>query len=151
MQIPVWIRRATKEDGRGADAVERAAFPAAKHTPGSRAVAPVTARVPQDRVVARAGGKTVGTVRLDFQDDRIHLVRLAVHPAHQRSGVAQQIVRYLADHGQSLRLRALSLYAVRATGNVPIFERLGFREITPSGQCIQPGCEDEVYMELGID
>jgi len=43
--------------------------------------------------------------------------------------VLRALVEYLGNLARTEGLRALSLYTVKQTGNVPVFERLGFHSV----------------------
>ena len=82
------------------------------------------------RLVALDGPELVGTVQYRIEDDRLHLLGLAVHPARQRQGIARALISHLLQLARDRGCRALSLYTIEQTGNVPIFERLGFSVIS---------------------
>lgn len=84
------------------------------YRPTDAAVARAAARQSR-RLVALERGEIVGTLEYDAG----HVVGLFVHEAHRRCGVARALLDALGP-------RALSLFTIRETGNVPIFERLGF-------------------------
>lgn len=78
---------------------------------------------PLPRLVAVVGEQLVGTVEYALGEERLHLMGLFVAASHRQTGVARALVEELArlaDH------RPLSLNTIRETGNVAIFERLGF-------------------------
>lgn len=66
------------------------------------------------------------------------------------------MIHYLKEIAASRAMRALSLYTIRETGNVDIFERLGFSVIHEESAtwALRPtGAGDltDVYMELDVD
>ena len=63
------------------------------------------------------------------KNDRLHLRRLAVDAAFRRQGITRAFVEHVSERAKDAQLRALSLYTIEQTGNVPIFERLGFRRL----------------------
>ncbi len=84
------------------------------------------------RLVAVAGDRIVGALEHRREEGRIHFRRLAVHPDWRRKGVARRLVEHLAAIGERQGARALSLYTVKETGNVPVFQRLGFEAVRES-------------------
>jgi ribosomal protein S18 acetylase RimI-like enzyme len=80
-------------------------------------------------VVAETGGRVVGRVLFAIESDRLHLWGLAVDPEFRRIGVARALLMCLSDTAMAAGLRALSLSTIKQTGNVAVFERLGFRGI----------------------
>ena len=106
------------------------------------------------RLVAERDGQIVGTVCWRVEGDRLHLRALAVACDHRRRGIARALVTRCVDLARQSALRAVSAYTVAETGNVPIFQRLGFTLIrqeldgfatTPSGLPVT-----EAYLELPI-
>lgn len=75
------------------------------------------------RLVAEVGDTIVGTVEYALAKERLHIMGLFVLATHRRHGVARALVDELAVLAGAL---PLSLDTIRETGNVPIFERLGF-------------------------
>jgi GNAT superfamily N-acetyltransferase len=107
------------------------------------------------RVVAVSDGQIVGTVSYAIQSGQLHLRELAVDAQHRRKGVARAIVGYLAELASAAACWTMSLYTIAQTGNVAVFERLGFRTVTeePAIWAVSPGGEEliEVLMERPID
>jgi predicted N-acetyltransferase YhbS len=104
-----------------------------------------------NRLVALDGGNVVGTVQYWILDDRLHLVGLAVHPSRQRQGIGLELLKRVRELAAERKLGRLSLCTVEQTGNVPIFQRLGFAvaekkdaedTISVSGEALT-----DVYME----
>jgi GNAT superfamily N-acetyltransferase len=84
------------------------------------------------RLVALVDDQVVGTVEYALGDDRLHLMGLFVAAAHRQTGVARALVEQLAKLADR---RPLSLNTIRETGNVPIFERLGFAIVSEAPAC----------------
>ncbi len=84
----------------------------------------------QTRLVALLKDRVVGTVEYRFVDDRLHFLGLGVHPEHQCREVARHLIKALEAIGQEAGARCLSAYTVRQTGNVKIFEQLGFTAVS---------------------
>lgn len=79
------------------------------------------------RLVALVDEQLVGTVEYALGEDRLHLMGLFVAASHRQTGVARALVEELAKLAEN---RRLSLNTIRETGNVPIFERLGFAVVS---------------------
>lgn len=151
----ILVREATPADEEAVAEVSRLATEDLRRV--YRPVAPAVASAPQPptgRLVAEVGGRIVGTVRYRCEQPRIHLIGLFVHPEQRRKGVARELVRSLDALAVITGTDCLSLFTVRQTGNVSIFERLGFRairEVTPSWAESTTGQPlTEVYMEKPI-
>jgi len=104
-------------------------------------------------LVALRGGEMVGVLRYGVEEDRLHL-GLGVRPEHQGRGVGRALIEGLTRRAIELGLSRLSLYTIEETGNVPIFERLGFRSLRKEPaqglQSVDGGTLTDVYMELPI-
>jgi N-acetylglutamate synthase-like GNAT family acetyltransferase len=102
-------------------------------------------------VVAEIDDRVVGTVLFAIESDRLHLWGLAVDSGFRRKGVARALLANLGDTALAAGLRALSLHTIQQTGNVVVFERLGFHVVRnePAPWALSPSCESliEVRME----
>ena len=103
------------------------------------------------RLVALDGSEVVGTVQYRIDEDRLHIIGLAVAPPRQRQGIARALVSHLLHIARDHRCRALSLYTIEETGNVHVFERLGFTVISrheaPDLLSISGAPLNEAFME----
>jgi GNAT superfamily N-acetyltransferase len=100
------------------------------YRPTRRAVEESRARPVAGCLVAEVDGRIVGTLRWRALGDRFHLLGPLVEPAFRRRGIARALVEALADRARRTEGAArLSLWTVTETGNVQVFERLGFRAI----------------------
>jgi nickel-dependent lactate racemase/N-acetylglutamate synthase-like GNAT family acetyltransferase len=107
------------------------------------------------RLVAEIDGEIVGTVGYRLGNDLLHIIGLMVHPDHWRQGVARRLIESLLQIAGTNGLRSLSLFTVKETGNVPIFERLGFKVITECEaadlQSVSGAALTEAYMEMRLE
>jgi N-acetylglutamate synthase-like GNAT family acetyltransferase len=90
---------------------------------------PASAADSANCVVAEIDGRVAGTALFAIEADRLHLWALAADPEVRGIGVARALLAHLGDTAMAARLRALSLCTIQQTGNVAMFERLGFRGI----------------------
>ena len=81
------------------------------------------------RVVALVDGRVVGVVQYYIEEDRLHIMRFGVHPDLRGQGIGRAIIGYLDGIARDKGLRCLSVYTVKETGNVPIYQHLGFHVI----------------------
>lgn len=107
--------------GTAAEAILRKVY---RIKPGAASTLPPADQI--SRLVATISGQVVGTLRFFRADDRLHLVGVMVDPAFHRRGVSRALVEMARVIAVGKGLGKLSLYTIRQTGNVPIFERLGF-------------------------
>ena len=75
------------------------------------------------RIVAGVSGRIVGTVQVDRHRQNLRLIGFAVHPEFQRMGIGGAIVGWIESH---LTAQAIELATIRETGNVAVFEHIGF-------------------------
>ena len=119
------IRPASPADAPGIAAVAESALAVSRRiyrpTPAAIARKHEQRRLPH--LVAVVGTEIVGTVEYALGEDRLHLMSLFVLASHRRQGVARALVDELAKLAGT---RPLSLNTIRQTGNVAVFERLGF-------------------------
>ena len=149
------IRDATSDDQPAISAVMAAATAQLRRVYKPTEAAMARARAaPVQRLVAVLDGRIVGALRYTKEDGRLHL-GLGVHPDHHRQGIARAMIEALAARARQLGLSSLSLYTIKETGNVPIFQRLGFtpiREEPPKDlECVTGLPLSEVYMERVLD
>ncbi len=150
----VHVRQARPADGQAVEAVTAAAFAPLRRIyrprPGVQWVRPAVVW----RLVAVEGRRVVGTVRYVYDQDRLHLMGLAVAPGRRRRGVARALIEHAARLARRRGLWALSLYTVVQTGNVPIFERMGFRVVrqgpSPHDEASDGAPVGEAYLERPV-
>lgn len=106
------------------------------------------------QLVAEYDREIVGIVSYENRGDGLHLQALAVEPSWQRRGIARALVMHLVKLARSVGAARLSLYTVIETGNIPIFERLGFHVVSTqpaSGlEAVSTSTLMEAYMEMPI-
>ena len=91
------------------------------------------ARLIRDRdtnvLIAARDGKPVGFAVMSFGDERAHLALLAVHPAHQRQGVARRMLEWLIECAASAGVASLHLELRAGNAAARAFYRdMGFAE-----------------------
>mgnify|MGYP002623161100 CR=1 FL=1 len=97
------------------------------------------------RLVAILDGEVVGTVQFEVHARHVHVIGLAVDPRHQRRGIGSLLVEGVAALAPSLGHRVLALDTIRETGNVEVFERMGFRV---TGERETPLFESDAFARL---
>jgi ribosomal protein S18 acetylase RimI-like enzyme len=135
-------------DAAAASAVVEAAFAplASVYRPVGEAAARQAERAKEGtRLVAEVGGRVVGTVQYAVHRDHVHVIGLAVHPDAQRMGVARALIVWIASLAPGLRRDIVRLDTIRETGNVAVFERLGFRTIK---EAIPTWCASDDHSEV---
>jgi len=108
-----------------------------------------------ETLVAELDGELVGVVRLRGDgdgdgdgDDTLQLFGLFVDEAHRRRGVARALVAAARERDYA----RIALHTIAETGNVPIFERLGFVTVAvqPADDVIGDGPRTDVALELRL-
>jgi predicted N-acetyltransferase YhbS len=127
------IRLARPEDAEAVRQVSEEAFATVRsvYRPNPAAHANLSAMAPSlERLVAEVDGQVVGTVRFGLFDGTLRIVGLCVLPQYRRQGVARALIEELASVAKGKGCGTLALYTITKTGNVAIFERLGFHVIS---------------------
>ena len=103
------------------------------------------------RLVATMNDRVVGTVQYYFTGNCVAFLGLGVHPEFRRQGVAGALVQELECIGETTGATALTLYTIRETGSLTIFESLGFSVVseqpTSLFESTSPGALTEVLMK----
>lgn len=140
------VRTARPEDRAGIEAVTAAATAELR-----RSYRPIPSRIGADRdrdeslrLVARLDDAVVGTLDCHFGPGTAHLRRLAVDPRHRRRGIARALVDRASELARRRKL-GVSIETIRETGNVPIFERMGFRVVSAA---VDDRFASDVHREL---
>jgi len=81
------------------------------------------------QLVATLGDAVVGAASLAHRGERTHLLGLYVDPDYKGFGVAGRLVEAVTRLARQRGAKCLTLATLRETGNVPLFERLGFEVV----------------------
>lgn len=155
--MAILVRVARPEDAEAVRRVGEDAFATVRsiYRPNAAAQTNVSAMsAALERLIADDNGQIVGTVRFGVFEDCLRVIGLAVPTQCRRRGVARALIDELTRIARDRGCRALALYTVTKTGNVPLFERLGFQLISegPDAYSISVDGEPlvEAYMERCI-
>jgi len=147
------IRDVTERDAPQVAEVVRSGVATLRETYRPRPGAALPALPPRARLVAVRDGRVVGTVEHFREGDRVHLVGLFVDERSRRCGVARALIAELLGRARALGARRLSLYTIRESGNVAVFERLGFQVVEEHDDLYMASDRHaglhEAYMERG--
>jgi ribosomal-protein-alanine N-acetyltransferase len=131
-------------------AIERASFP----NPWSGALFLQELRLPFSRTtVVRDGGPetpVIGYVCRWFVADEMHILNVAVDPAHRRRGIGEMLLRETLREARALRSEAVTLEVRR--GNLAarrLYETLHFEEVGVRRNYYGSG-EDALIMRLTL-
>lgn len=123
------IREAINEDKKGIEEVNKSAISTLRKTyrPNNKALknkSKLATRL--NRIVATMNHAIIGTVEYEIKGNTLSIIGLDVHEQYRRNGVARKLVDYLTNIGKRNSIPFLSLHTIKETGNVSIFEKLGF-------------------------
>ena len=127
------VRAVEEDDWPDVELVARTAFDSIRHIyrPTDEAAQRQASRFREgDRLVALLEDRIVGTVQLSYGMDYVFVCGLAVHPEFHRQGVAACILQSVYEQAAKQGLAWVRLETVEQTGNVAIFERLGFEVVS---------------------
>lgn len=109
---------------------------------------------PSGALVAVKGSMLVGTAEYLEKDDHVYVRCVAVHPECRNQGVCRALLRAAEKIAKDHALAALAACAIEETGNVGIFEKLGFtvisRAVAPNHVDPEGGPVIQVDMERKI-
>ena len=152
--MSVFVRMARPEDAEAARRVADDAFASLRsvYRPAPAALANLSAMSPAlERLVAEEDGIVVGTTRFTVLGDCMRVIGLAVAEPRRRRGVARALVDELARIAGDRGCRALALYTITKTGNVPVFERLGFRLVSERADGYAASVDGEPLVEAYME
>ncbi len=99
-----------------------------------------------DGFIAVADAAIIGCVIAEAMDDRGYLGRLAVDPAARRQGIARALVAAAEDHVRRRGLTRIELNVrIAVSGNIALFQALGYREIARKAH---PGWPHPTYLVM---
>lgn len=150
----IHVRDARSDDADRVSVICEAAFAPLRsiYRPTDAAIARQTERTQMGtRLVAEFAGALAATVQYDQHADHVHVIGLAVHPAYQQRGIARALLDEICQRAILLVQPVVVLDTIKETGNVPLFEKLGFRvtHAEVATWCVSETCPvlHEVKME----
>jgi len=107
------------------------------------------------RLIALINQQIAGTVQLANHQNHAHVIGLAVHPAFRQQGIARQLIQHSLQYAREWNHDTIVLETIKETGNIPLFEKLGFQvsheRITDDFASKQFERLHEVRMELRLE
>jgi ribosomal-protein-alanine N-acetyltransferase len=81
--------------------------------------------------------------------EELHLMNLAVHPAHRRRGIGEELARWVLNMGQEKGVR-IALLEVRVSNDPArrLYEKVGFKKIAVRPGYYRDPKEDALLMML---
>jgi GNAT superfamily N-acetyltransferase len=116
------------------------------YRPNARALAN-KARISRElkRLVAVLDGRVIGTTQYFTEPGCLRILGLGVLSDSRQRGAARALVEALQEIARRQGLRGLAAHTIRETGNVPVFERLGFHIVSEEPDDYS---ESDVFPEL---
>lgn len=148
------IREFNPSDDEGVRTVAREAHSFLRKTYRRKKTASAEPAASFTRLVAVADGGIVGTATYEVRNGGLYFGSLGVLETHRRRGVTREIVQHLEKTAAGLGLPKLSCSTIEETGNIIVFEKLGFKQVSktftdrhesPDGHRLH-----EVYLEKEI-
>lgn len=144
----ILIREATSTESKKVTGVFEAAFAPLRpiYRPTVETLArQANQRRKETRLVAVLDEQIVATVQFDLHKEHLHVIGLAVHPAFQRRGIAGSLLNWISDHAVKLGRHTVVLETIKETGNVLVFEKLGFHIVNEE---LATWCVSEMHEQL---
>jgi len=105
-------------------------------------------------VVAIEGDRVLGTAEYIQRCNQIYVQGIAVHSEYRKNGVCRSLISAIENIARKAQLQSLALCTIEDTGNVKIFEKLGFeatnRKTSKDYVCPKGNTVVEVEMECKI-
>jgi len=105
-------------------------------------------------IVVKCGDLEVGTTRVHYYEQRVHILGLGVLDNYRRKGVCSMMIDFLKTKAIKSNLSQISLYTIRETGNVEVFRKSGFEvsveQVTKDFVSEKYNELHEVYMVLNL-
>jgi ribosomal-protein-alanine N-acetyltransferase len=97
------------------------------------------------------GERIVGFIVSWLIHDEVHVLNVAVDPAHRRRGLARALMEQAHARGRSSGARLVTLEVRRGNeGARALYRSLGYREVAVRPNYYAEEGEDAVIMELGL-
>lgn len=142
------LRLATPADLTAAEDVSKRAYLRLRDVYRPTAAATVRrdqGRQDYERLVGECNGRIVATLEYRSSSDSLHVRGLAVDPDDQGRGVGSVMIDEVVHVAHSMGLSTISLFTVRETGNVELFEHLGLRVVSEQ---VATWCKSDRYAHL---
>lgn len=139
---------ATPDDVANASAISHAAFSELRtvYRPTETAIANKAERQEEAvHAVAKIDQTVVGTLEYFVEKDQLYVIALAVDATFRRQGIARRLIEFVGEVARGLGRSIVATRTIKETGNVPIFERLGFHVV---GEEIANWCVSDVHATL---
>ena len=103
------------------------------------------------RIVACWGDKIVGTTQYYVEGGIMRLLGVAVHEDYRCQGIGRALVDRAVEWAREEGVSAVRVSTIKETGNVPIFERLGFQVIGENADDLCEGVNGEKVTDVEME
>ncbi len=105
---------------------------------------------PQRVVAVDDSGQIVGTTKYYRDGDCYRILALAVPKEHRHRGIARRLIDHVATLARMEGCSSVRLYTIRETGNVAVFERIGFHLVSERPDILMESVMGGPLMEVDM-
>ena len=102
-------------------------------------------------LVATKNQTVVGTIQYHAENSLLHLFGLSVHEDFRRQGYAREIMNYLINFAKEQKLTTIRFNTMQITGNVQIFQRIGFSILSEKPSVLCEGLNGEPIVDVQME
>ena len=102
-------------------------------------------------LVATLNQKVIGTIYYKAENSILQLYGLSIHEDFRRQGYAREIMNYLINFAKDQKLTAIRFNTMQITGNVQIFQHIGFSVINEKPSVLCEGLNGEPIVDVQME
>jgi len=103
------------------------------------------------RLVAILRETVAGTIQYYIDNDFMRITGLAVYEVYRRQGIARALVNHVFELAQEKGCLSVRLSTIKETGNVDIFQKLGFEVIGENTDKLCEGINGEKVTDVEME
>lgn len=102
-------------------------------------------------IVGSLNQMVVTTIQYQAENGILFLFGLSVHEEFRRRGIAREVMKYLIALVKAQKLKLIRFNTMRITGNVEIFQKLGFIVTSEKASVLCEGLNGEQIMDVQME
>lgn len=102
-------------------------------------------------LVAVKNQTVVGTIQYHAENGILFLFGLSVHEDFRRQGIAREIMNYLINFAKKQKLTTIRFNTMQITGNVEIFQKIGFVVTNEKTSVLCEGLNGEKIIDVQME
>lgn len=102
-------------------------------------------------LVACMSQTVVGTIQYNAENGILFLFGLSVHEDFRRQGIAREIMNHLFNFAKTQKLTTIRFNTMRITGNVEIFQKIGFVVTNEKTSVLCEGLNGEKIIDVQME